>query len=119
MNLVLRETSANCIEMIRSLPMVKSCELYGSIANNTEDDLSDIDIRVDVSGYDNGRFMLEVPHLLEEKMNIIYSDFAPSLAPRQYIVSLAVSEENPFAVIDINCVAEPHCATVFQGTDGE
>ena len=51
--------------------------LYDNIANNTEDELSDIDIKIDVSGYDNGKFMLELPHLIK-KMNVVYYDFAPS-----------------------------------------
>lgn len=112
MDIKLRNTSEKCIEVISALPMVKSCEIYGSIARGTEDELSDIDIKVDVSGYDNGKFMLEVPQLLKNELGIIYSDFAPSLAPEQYIVSNAISAENPFTIVDINCVAEPHHTTV-------
>lgn len=70
-----------CIDVINSFPIVNSCKLYGSLANNVEDELSDIDIKVDVSGYDNGKFMLEVPHLLKKELNIIYYDFAPVLFP--------------------------------------
>lgn len=112
MNFKLRNTAEKCIEIISTLPVVKSCEIYGSIAKGTEDELSDIDIKVDVSGYDNGKFMLEVPHILKNELGIIYSDFAPSLAPEQYIVSNAISIENPFTIVDINCVAEPHVTTV-------
>lgn len=112
MNFKLRNTAEKCIEIISTLPVVKSCEIYGSIAKGTEDELSDIDIKVDVSGYDNGKFMLEVPHILKNELGIIYSDFAPSLAPEQYIVSNAISIENPFTILDINCVAEPHVTTV-------
>ena len=110
MNLYLRDTADIYMEILRSLPMVKFCELYGSIANNTEDELSDIDIKVDVSGYDNGKFMLEVPHLIKN----IYYDFAPSLIPNAYIVSNAISVDNPFALVDIMCVADPHCTTVLK-----
>lgn len=112
MNKALREISENCIDYLNSLPMVKHCELYGSLASGTEDELSDIDIKVDVSGCDNGSFMLEVTDLLKDKLNIIFYDYAPSLIPDQYIVSCAVSEENPFAFVDINCVATPHYTTV-------
>jgi len=110
----LRDTANTCMEILRSLPMVKSCALYGSIANNTDDELSDIDIQVDVSGYDNGKFMLEVPHLIKKKLNIIYYDFAPSLIPDIYIVSNVISVDNPFALVDIMCVADPHCTTVLK-----
>ena len=114
MNFYLREMANNCMDLVNSLPMVKSCELYGSIANNTDDELSDIDIKVDVSGYDNGKFMLEVSHLIKDKMNIVYYDFAPSLIPSSYIVSIAISNENPFAMVDFNCIATPHCTTVLK-----
>ena len=114
MNLELRKLSKKCLDIIKSLPQVKSCELYGSIANNTEDELSDIDIKVDVSGYDNGKFMLEVSKLIQNKLHVVYYDFAPSLAPNSYIVSIAISSENPFAILDLNCVATPHCQTVLK-----
>jgi Predicted nucleotidyltransferases len=114
MNSYLRDTANTCMEILRSLPMVKSCALYGSIANNTEDELSDIDIQVDVFGYDNGKFMLEVPYLINKKLNIVYYDFAPSLIPNIYIVSNAISVDNPFALVDIMCVADPHCTTVLK-----
>ena len=114
MNLQLREMADKCMNVISSLPMVKYCELYGSIANNTEDEFSDIDIKVDVSGYDNGIFMLEVPHLIKDKINVIYYDFAPGLIPNSYIVSIAISIDNTFAIVDINCIAIPHCTTVLK-----
>ncbi len=112
MNTELRNQAENVIEIVSKLPMVKSCEIYGSISKGLEDDLSDIDIEVDVSGYDNGKFMLELPTLLKDDLNIIFYDFAPSLIPEQYIVSLAVNNENPFAMVDLKCVAEPHIASV-------
>lgn len=112
MNLHLRNLAMTCMDVINSFSMVNSCKLYGSIANNVEDELSDIDIKVDVSGYDNGKFMLEVPHLLKKELNIIYYDFAPSLIPDSYIVSVAISADNPFAIVDINSVANPHCTTI-------
>ena len=74
MNLHLRNLAMTCIDVINSFPIVNSCKLYGSLANN-------VDIKVDVSGYDNGKFMLEVPHLLKKELNIIYYDFAPVLFP--------------------------------------
>ncbi len=112
MNFDLRIQAENIMKVLNELPMVKSCKLYGSIASGTEDNLSDIDIEVDVSGYDNARFMLEIPKILNEKINVIFYDFAPSLIPEQYIVSLATDSENPFAMVDLKCVAEPHCISV-------
>ena len=93
-------------------PEVKSVSLYGSIVKGTADSYSDIDIKLDVSGYDNGKFLLGVSAMLEEKYPVLYSDFAPSLAPEQYVISCAMSEENPFLIVDVNCAAEPHVASV-------
>jgi predicted nucleotidyltransferase len=99
------------MKTIKTLPMVKGCELYGSLTSGSYDDFSDIDILVDVSGYNNGIFMLEVPDLLRETP-IYFYDFAPSLIPESYIVTLAIDEENPFRMVDIKCVGEPFCQTV-------
>lgn len=100
------------IAVLKEIPVVKKCDIYGSLATNTQDDLSDIDIEIDVSGYDNGQFMLELVELLEGKLSIYYSDYAPSLIPDKYIVSIAIDKNNPFLIVDLCCSAEPHCTTV-------
>lgn len=98
--------------ILQELPAVKGCRIYGSLSSDRQDELSDIDIEVDVSGCDNGQFMIELPQLLKSKLHIFYSDYAPSLISEAYIVSLALDEYNPFLIVDINCSARPHCATV-------
>ena len=100
------------ISVLKEIPVVKKCDIYGSLATNTQDDLSDIDIEIDVSGYDNGQFMLELVDLLKGKLSIYYSDYAPSLIPDKYIVSIAIDKNNPFLIVDLCCSAEPHCTTV-------
>jgi len=100
------------ISILKEIPTVKGCVLYGSLSTNTYDEFSDIDIEVDVSGSDNGQFMLDVAYLLKNRVDIWYSDYAPSLIPDKYIVSLAIDAENPFRIIDLCCYAEPHCTTV-------
>ena len=92
--------------------MVRKCSIYGSLAANTYDELSDIDIEIDVSGYDNGQFTLELVDALKGKFSIYYSDYAPSLIPERYIVSIAIDEKNPFLIVDLCCCAKPHCTTV-------
>lgn len=112
MNNSLLNTAKNVMNILNSLPQVKCCKMYGSLAKGTYDELSDIDIEIDVSGYDNGKFMMELETLLSDKLNIIFSDYAPSLVPDKYIVSLAIDEENPFLILDLCCIAEPHCTTI-------
>ena len=108
----LRDVANDLITLLNEIPAVKKCSIYGSISTDTHDELSDIDIEMDVSGYDNGEFMLELVELLKEKLCIYYSDYAPSLIPDKYIVSIAIDEENPFLLADLCCIAEPHCTTV-------
>lgn len=98
--------------VLRSLPEVKGCRLYGSISRGSQDRYSDIDVEIDVSGVDNGVYLTRLPILLSEWFEVIYTDFAPSLAPGKYIVSAALSRTNPFLLLDIACMAEPHCTTV-------
>jgi len=108
----LRDTANNIITFLNEIPVVRECSIYGSLATNTYDELSDIDIEIDVSGYDNGQFMLELVELLKGKFSIYYSDYAPSLIPDRYIVSIAIDKENPFLIVDLCCSAESHCTTV-------
>ena len=107
MNTELNRLADELVGMLEALPMVHKCTLCGSLAKGTADEISDIDIDVDVSGYDKGKFMLEVPELLRDKLNIVCVDFAPSLIPEKCIVSLSFDEQNPYRVVDINCCAEP------------
>ena len=109
----MRRTKAKeIIAALNELEEVKDCTIYGSLASGTDDALSDIDIEVDVSGCDNGKFMLALPELLVDKIDIYYADYAPSLVPEYYIISLALDESDPFLIADIRCCAEPHCQSV-------
>lgn len=104
--------AVNIIEYLQSLPEVKSCSLYGSLANGKADRYSDIDIEVDVSGSDNGVFMKNLPVVLTEKSPVLWYDFAPSLAREKYVVSAAIDANNPFCIVDFNCKATPHISAV-------
>lgn len=109
----MRRTKAKeIISALNELAEVKDCTIYGSLALGTDDALSDIDIEIDVSGCDNGEFMLALPKLLRNKINIYYEDYAPSLVPERYIISFALDENDPFLMADICCKAEPHCTSI-------
>lgn len=101
---------------LADLPEVKSWGLYGSLQAGTNDRFSDIDIALDVSGYDNGDFLLRLPGLVAGAFPVFYSDFAPSLAPEQYLVTLALDQNNPFVLADITCQAAPHIKNVSAQT---
>lgn len=99
-------------EFLLQVPEIKNCYVVGSLSNGDSDEYSDIDIEIDVSGIDNGKFLTKIPDIFAQKYNIIFSDYAPSLAPEIYVVSLAISEVNPFMVVDIRCFASPHISTL-------
>lgn len=108
----LRNSANKIITLLNKIPVVRKCSIYGSLATNTYDELSDIDIEIDVSGYDNGQFMIELVEMLKDKLHIYYFDYAPSLVPDKYIVSIAIDKDNPFLIVDLCCCAEPHYTTV-------
>ncbi len=108
-NLMKKRISKRIKKFISGLPYVKSCEL----TTTTFDEMSETEIEIDVSGYDNGKFMLELPDKLK-KMKVIYSYYLSDLVPDTYTVSIAVDEQNPFSIINLKCKAEPHCKTVLK-----
>ena len=112
MSVNLKSKAEQIIAILNDLPEVKHCTVYGSLSVNTYDELSDIDINIDVSGNDNGQFMLNLVERLRDKIKIYYYDYAPSLIPDSYIVSIAIDENNPFLIADLQCSANPHCVTV-------
>jgi len=99
-------------EFLMQIPEVKSCSIYGSLSKGTFDEYSDVDIEIDVSGTDNGMFIKKLPELIAKEYDLIFYDYAPSLAPQKYILSVAMNTENPFMVVDITCTANPHCTAV-------
>ena len=111
------ESTMEIANSIRSyfmlLPEVQNCTIYGSIANNTCDEYSDIDMELDISGCDNSLFALRVPEILGRLYPVIFFDYAPSLMPDSYVVSCAISSDNPFLIVDIKCIATPHFTTVL------
>lgn len=100
------------IRFLAALPAVQSVIPYGSFATGQSDEYSDIDLALDVSGCDNGEFLLILPQLLQKRYPVLYTDFAPSLAPDKYILTAALFPEHPFLLADISVTAEPHYATV-------
>ena len=112
--MLIEEFAEDICNYLITLPQVKQCCLYGSLSNNCFDKYSDIDVEIDVSGIDNGKFIMEIPRLLSNKYNVIFYDYAPSLVPEKYVVSIAINEQNPFMIVDISCIADPHCESVLK-----
>lgn len=102
----------NVRSFLLNQPEVRAVTLCGSIARGNADCYSDIDLETDVSGTDNGAFLLQLPERLTETYPVIFYDYAPSLAPEKYVLSVALDEAEPFRIVDIACTAEPHVPSV-------
>jgi len=100
------------ISFLQRQPAVCSVTVIGSLKNGTADALSDIDLEVDVSGSDNGVFALELPALLSTRFDVLFYDYAPSLAPEKYVVTVAIDREKPFHLLDVGFTATPHGTSV-------
>ena len=104
-------------DYLKTIKEIKDCKIYGSIKENNVDKYSDIDLEIDVSGHDNSIFVSKLPEIIGRKYPVIWYDYAPSLMPEEYIISLAISEDNPFLIVDIKCVAYPHMNTFTKEND--
>lgn len=100
------------IDYLKQNPVVKECKLHGSLANGNYDEYSDIDIQVDVSGFDNGKFMLMLPDIIRAKFPVVYTAFAPGLFPKVFVVSFSFSKDDIFSFIDLECTSTPHIQTI-------
>lgn len=108
----MKEFAKDIFEFLNDIPEVKSCKIVGSLSAGNNDEFSDLDLVIDVSGIDNGVFLTKLPQLFEEKYDVIFYDYTPSLAPDKYIVSIAINKTNPFMIVDVSCVATPHFDSV-------
>ena len=109
---MMKEFAKDIFEFLNDIPEVKSCKVVGSLSAGNNDEFSDLDLVIDVSGIDNGVFLTKLPQLFEEKYDVIFYDYTPSLAPDKYIVSIAINKTNPFMIVDVSCVATPHFDSV-------
>lgn len=108
----MKEFAKDIFEFLNDIPEVKLCKIVGSLSAGNNDEFSDLDLVIDVSGIDNGVFLTKLPQLFEEKYDVIFYDYTPSLAPDKYIVSIAINKTNPFMIVDVSCVATPHFDSV-------
>lgn len=89
----MKEFVSEIFDFLNNLPEVKECKIYGSISTGNNDEFSDLDIAIDVSGIDNGVFLTKLPDIFSGKYDIIFYDYTQSLAPNKYIVSIAINEK--------------------------
>ena len=95
---------------------MRAATLRGSLATSQADEFSDIDIAVDVSGADNGHFATTVPAALHARLPVLFSDWAPSLLPDQYVQSCFLENTPIFWNVDVECTATPHVPSLQRVT---
>ena len=95
-------------------PSVQSAFLRGSLSVGNPDDFSDIDIGIDVSGYDNGEFARDLPSLIQSDFGILFYDWSPSLLPKEYVISFIHKDLPIFWLIDIQVMATPHFPSLIE-----
>lgn len=111
--MILQKQKANeIIQFLSEQEFTKSCKLHGSLGRVKYDHFSDIDLQLDVSGYDNGKILLMLPYIIGKEFPIVYTAFAPKFAPDLYLVSFAFLNYDIFHFIDIECIATPHNSSV-------
>jgi len=91
---------------------VKTFYLHGSLLTSNYDIYSDIDFIIDVSGIDNGKFMISLPDKLAPTMEIGYYAYAPRFAPELYLITIYFKNSDIFHFVDIECHANPHIVTL-------
>ena len=102
----LREKAQEITRIIEAFQEVEACTLYGSLAEGREDIFSDVDIEIKISERNAAEFVLSLPCVMQKNISVVYFDYAPSLAPEKYVLSLGLSEDDPFLIADLCIVAE-------------
>ncbi|MFJ5768712.1 hypothetical protein [Psychrobacillus sp. NPDC093180] len=101
------------IEFFNTCPKVKVATIRGSIFHEKTDEFSDIDLTIDVSSTDNAAFALQIPKMLESNFEIWFVDWATSLLPDEYVISIYLKNMSIFWNVDIACTATPHIETIL------
>lgn len=100
------------IGLFNTSPKVKYATIRGSIFHEKADEFSDIDLTVDVSGTDNAAFALRISKIIESHFDIWFVDWATSLLPQEYVISIYLKNTSIFWNEDIACTATPHIETI-------
>jgi hypothetical protein len=108
-----RLTVANEIMAIfRNDACVKSAFVRGSLLDGCVDAYSDIDIGIDVSGYNNAAYCQTIIATMSRSFDLHFYDWACSLMPRTYVLTFYIKGLPIFWNVDFECSATPHHGTL-------
>ena len=95
-----------------TLPGVRRAFLRGSLARGRTDELSDIDVGIDVSGEDNGAFAVGLPASFARLFPVEFWDWTTALLPGAYVQTYFLQGQPLFWHVDVEISATPHVASV-------
>ena len=110
------EVAHKVIDLFKDLEEVQEVFLRGSLAGGTIDRYSDIDIGIDVSGYDNARFTQTIIDRMSQTFDLHFYDWATSLLPDSYVLTFFIKDLPVFWNVDFDCTATPHAGTLQRDT---
>ncbi|NOR45654.1 MAG: hypothetical protein GQ534_08730 [Candidatus Delongbacteria bacterium] len=97
-----RKFAFKIIELLKTTD-IKQIKLVGSLSENNFDEYSDIDIELN----DNKQSPVENINIalnsISKKYDILFSDWAKSLLPDKYVLSVFLKQKNIFRFIDLTC----------------
>lgn len=91
----------NIINTINTINFVSDVKISGSLHNSTNDHFSDIDLTVSINSITADKALLQITETLEHEYKPLWKDFARSLMPQKFLVSMFFNCDNPFSFIDI------------------
>lgn len=91
----------NIINTINTINFVSDVKISGSLHNSTNDHFSDIDLTVSIKNIPADKALLQITETLEHEYKPLWKDFARSLMPQKFLVSMFFNCDNPFSFIDI------------------
>jgi predicted nucleotidyltransferase len=103
-------TAQKILALFKSDPRVSRAYLRGSLSQGPVDEYSDIDIGVDVSGYDNAAYCQIIIDTMNRMFPLHFHDWACSLMPDSYVITFYIKGLPIFWNVDFECVATPHHA---------
>ncbi|MBM0067933.1 nucleotidyltransferase domain-containing protein [Alkalicoccobacillus gibsonii] len=92
------------IQSISSLNFVCTVDIVGSHSNDTNDKYSDVDLVVHVLDEPADKALLRISYFLCEKYSPLWYDYANSLMPNKFLVSMYFENTTPFKFIDIGII---------------
>lgn len=105
-------TAGDCLNIdeicdnIKSLSFVSDVQKKGSRFEGRSDIYSDYDLTVVIKDIRPDDALLRITELLKAEYSSLWFDYANSLMPHKFLVSMFINCENPFSFVDIGIYAD-------------